>query len=114
MSKVRKRFQVRVMKDREVTETRYARNPEKTETGIPFLVTHEKVVYPVSYMVFFPSGHSVWFASKEAMEHAGLVETANFEIDMETGEPVEPVKQYDLEKVVEAKTRRSSTRSMEA
>ncbi len=110
MAKVRKRFQVRVMKDRRIVETIYARNPEKAETGIPFITTEAERVIPVSYMVFFPNGHSTWFETKEAMYRAGLTETANFEVDMDTGEAVEAAPQYDLEKVVEAKTRRSSNR----
>lgn len=97
---VKKRFQVRIIKNRKMTVKKYAINSGRTKDspGDAFAITEETVTIPESYMVTFPAGHAVWFESKEAMARAGLTDDANFEIDMTTGEPVHKITTRDLEK----------------
>ena len=89
----------------------YAPNPERKETpqAAPFVMTQKEEVVPESYMVFFPAGHSVWFETREAMMRAGIVESENFIIDLETGEVEEQQPMLDLEALVARNTRNSAT-----
>ncbi len=100
-----KRFQIEVITDRKIVDTIYTRNPDRKETNVPFVVEQVETIIPESYLVYFPSGHSLWFRSKEQMHAAGIASNANFEIDLATGMAVEPENDPDLKAVVLAKTR---------
>ena len=105
------RFQIEVLHNRTITETVYKRNPNPTDTeskhyGFSTIGQEVERVVPESYMVYFPSGHSVWFASKAAMAQAGIVPSENFEIDLDTGMPVDPRVVVDLKRHVEKSTHR--------
>jgi hypothetical protein len=109
------RFQIEVIKDREVIETVKTRNldkanPESEHFGQNFIEEVRTTVHPVSYMIYFPGGHSVWFATKAAMASAGIVENENFEIDLDTGLPVDPKVIVNLKQRVENNTRSRVTR----
>jgi hypothetical protein len=107
MPTLAKRFQVKVVKDRKVMTTQYLPNPErkKDERATPFITKQVETVIPEGFMVFFPMGHSVFFETREQMVRAGVVESENFTIDLDTGEVHQEVKHIDLEK-------RSASRTM--
>lgn len=105
MANTAKRFEVEVVRDRKVTRTVYSRDPNKATTGNNFIKEEIEEVIPESYMVYFAGGHSTMFDSKEAMAAAGIVESANFEVDLDTGLPVEPPKVESLKARVEKNTR---------
>jgi hypothetical protein len=115
-----KRFQIEVLHDRQVLETKYLRNKDKEvheiededgnmianpNFGKNFIEVKEAETVPESYMVYFPAGHSVWFRTKADMARAGIVEHANFEIDLDTGLPVEVDRMLDLKQHVMKNTR---------
>lgn len=94
-----KRFAIQKLGPRELTETHHRpvkHDGMKTTGFVPEQVTR---TVEESYMVHFPAGHSVWFETKEAMAHAGILEDANTEIDSETGLPVERAGVVDFERI---------------
>jgi hypothetical protein len=115
-----KRFQIEVLHDREVLHTVYKRNKDKDVTeiededgemianpnfGKSFIEVKEPEIVSESYMVYFPHGHSVWFRTKGDMARAGIVESENFEIDLNTGLPIEIERMLDLKQHVIKNTR---------
>lgn len=120
MAKKALRFQIEVLHDREVTEIVRRRNPTRGKETIinedgeevenldhrkNFIEEEQTRVIPTSYMVYFPNGHSTWFETKAAMAQAGIVESENFEVDLETGLPVMPHAVMSLKEHVERNTR---------
>jgi hypothetical protein len=99
-----KRFQIEVVKNRKIVET--IRTAEKGKDGkhLGFKTETKERIVPESYMVFFPAGHSCWFETKDALAHAGLIPSANIEIDLDTGLPILPADEIDIKQLVEART----------
>lgn len=100
------RFQVEVLRDRTVTVTTHTKNPNKEKDNTNFIITMVERIIPISFMVYFPGGHSVWYETKADMAQAGIIESENHEIDLETGLPVNPEVIFDLKARVERNTRR--------
>lgn len=115
-----RRFQIEVLHDREVHQTRFVRNRDKDveeiededgnmianpNFGKKLIEVKEAEIVPESYMVYFPAGHSVWFRTKGDMARAGIVEHENFEIDLTTGLPIEIERMLDLKQHVIKNTR---------
>jgi len=105
MARSAPRFQVKIVKNRKITETILTKNPEFDKDGVHFLRETRDRVIPESYLVFFPAGHSVWFETRAALEAAGVNDNAQFEIDLDTGLPMEKERVVDLEALVARKTR---------
>lgn len=105
MARATPRFKVKLVHNREVTETIFSKNPDFKNDGVHFIRKTEKRVIPESYLVFFPGGHSTWFETKEAMEAAGIIDRENYDIDLDTGLPMEKERVVDLEALVNRKTR---------
>lgn len=101
---VSKKFQIEVVKNREVTSTVYKTNPNAKGKSNGLLSEQVTRTVPESFMVYFPGGHSVWFESREKMAAAGILEHANEEIDTETGEPVRAPDTIDLKSLVHKRT----------
>jgi hypothetical protein len=99
-----KKFQIEVVKDRTLTATVYA--PVKDQSGKHLGMKSEKTsrLVPESFMVYFPGGHSVWFETRAKMAAAGILENANDEIDLETGEPTKAPDYVDLKSLVNKRT----------
>jgi len=107
------RFQIEVVHNRKITETVRKRNLHKNDVeseyhGANFVEEVVTRTVPESYMVYFPSGHSLWFETKAQMAQAGLVEGSDFEVDLDTGLPVDPKTVINLKAHVEKNTRRAS------
>lgn len=101
---VSKKFQIEVVKDRSVTSKVYTINRD-TKSKHSLLVPKEVTrVIPESFMVYFPGGHSVWFESRDKMAAAGILEHANEEIDLDTGEPIRAPDTVDLKSLVSKRT----------
>lgn len=115
-----KRFQIEVVYNKELLQTKYMRNKDKNveevededgnmianpNFGKNFIEVKDAEIVPESYMVYFPAGHSVWFRTKADMARAGIVEHENFEIDLNTGLPVEVERMLDLKQHVMKNTR---------
>jgi hypothetical protein len=115
-----KRFQIEVVYNKELLQTKYMRNRDKNAEEIEdedgnmianpnfgknFIEVKDAEIVPESYMVYFPAGHSVWFRTKADMARAGIVEHENFEIDLNTGLPVEVERMLDLKQHVMKNTR---------
>jgi hypothetical protein len=87
---VTKRFQVEVLRDREITEHVYRFEvDEELGTKQRVMRTATRVV-PESYMVYFVGGHSIWVESKQELARLALMPANNFEIDTDTGLPIKP------------------------
>lgn len=104
------RFQIEVIHDRKIVETVRRRNKEKQDPesehfGQNFIIEEIERIVPESYMVYFPGQHSVWFETKAAMAQAGIVDNENFEVDLDTGLPVDPKVIINLKAHVEKNTR---------
>lgn len=112
MARVAPRFQVKTVKNRKITETVLTKNPDFKEDGIHFLRETKERVIPESFMVFFPGGHSTWFETREAMVRAGIIDNDNYDIDLDTGLPMEKSRVVDLENVVNSKTRNNNSMAM--
>lgn len=105
-----KRFQIEVIENRMLTETIMRVEPvldaDGEKTGRTQIVRDQRVrKVPESYMVYFPGGHSIWCETKADLARLKLTEDENFEVDLETGLPVEPPKHVDLKSRVERMTR---------
>lgn len=102
---VSKKFQIEVVKDREVTSRIYTVGTAGAKGKHTSLVGKEVTrLIPESFMVYFPGGHSVWFESRDKMAAAGILEHANEEIDTETGEPIRAPDTVDLKALVGKRT----------
>ena len=85
---VTRSFQIDTIYDRVVTE-QISTFVEEHGVKKRQVETTQRVV-PVSYMVYFPLGHSLWVESKEELARLRLTADANVEIDTDTGLPVKP------------------------
>lgn len=102
---VSKKFQIETVKDRSVTSRVYTISEAGAKGKHTSLVAKEVTrVIPESFMVYFPGGHSVWFESREKMAAAGILEHANEEIDLDTGEPIRAPDTVDLKSLVGKRT----------
>ena len=99
-----KKFQIEVVKDRELTSTVYTTVKGKDGKHLGMKSEQVKRLVPESFMVYFPGGHSVWFETRDKMAAAGILEHANEEIDLETGEPVKAPDYVDLKSLVGKRT----------
>lgn len=100
---VTRKFQVEMLRDREVTEHTYTF--QENEVGVKSRVLKQNVrVVPESYMVYFPAGHSVWVETKAELARLALLPGDNIEIDTETGLPVTPPDVPNIKAMVERKT----------
>jgi hypothetical protein len=108
--RISKRFQIEVIEDRVLSETIMRIEVDAETKHRRFIREQVERVVPVSYMVYFPGGHSIWCETKNDLARLGLVESENFEIDLDTGLPVQPPKQVDLKARVERATRNTRHR----
>jgi len=106
---VSKKFQIEVVKDRELTSRIYTVDTSGNSKRSTLSAKTVTRLIPESFMVYFPGGHSVWFETREKMAAAGILEHANTEIDLETGEPVQAPDYVDLKAMVSRKTQQSNT-----
>lgn len=107
---VSKKFQIEVVKDRAVTSRIYTVGEAGAKGKHTSLVGKEVTrIIPESFYVYFPGGHSVWFETREKMAAAGILEHANIEIDLETGETIQPPDHVDLKSLVSRKTQQSNS-----
>lgn len=102
------RFQVEVVHNRKIVQTVYTKvrieNDDADGKKRYVLTASEKEeIIPESFMVYFPGGHCTWFRDKAAMAQAGIIESANDQIDTETGLPVAPPVVVDLKSASERK-----------
>lgn len=107
--RISKRFQIEPIEDRLISETIMRIEVDEDSKTRRFIREQVDRVVPLSYMVYFPGGHSIWVESKNDLVRLGLIESENYEIDLETGLPVAPPRHVDLKSRVERATR--STRS---
>lgn len=99
-----KRHQIEIVRDRTITETIYdVAKGDKHESRVLTSTKVERVV-PVSYNVYFPGGHSVWFEDEATMRAAGVMLGNDVLVDTETGEPINNEDEMDLKTLVARKT----------
>lgn len=101
---VSKKFQIEVVKDRTLTSTIYSVDASGKSKRTSLKAEKVTRLVPESFMVYFPGGHSVWFESRDKMAAAGILEHANEEIDLDTGEPVRAPAGVDLKALVGKRT----------
>ena len=103
-----KRFQIEPLPTYSVEETIatpiVTKNKQGEEVVSRFEMTKQTREVEGGFMVYFPGGHSIRAESKEHLKAMGLVESANVEIDADTGLPVVPPVTRDIKRVVEGKT----------
>lgn len=100
---ITRKFQIETLRDRKVVEHVY--RFEENEQGVKVRTMHtvERIV-PESFMVYFPSGHSIWVENKALLAQYGITEDANVEIDTDTGLPVKPPETNNIKALVARKT----------
>lgn len=108
--RISKRFQIEVIEDRLLEQTVMRIEVDEDTKARRFVREQVQRVVPISYMIYFPGGHSIWVESKNDLVRLGLTENENIEIDLDTGLPVTPPKQTDLKARVERATRSTRMR----
>jgi hypothetical protein len=104
MPNIKPAFQLKKLINRKVVIKEYKVVKDK-DTGRSTLESRDvEKVYPESFMVYMPGGHSVWAEDEAHLRTMGLIDE-NRLVDMDTGLPYTPAGTIDLEALVNRNTR---------